>query len=67
MSLKYIKSYNNFTEELKNAGSRIVVCNFSASWCGLCNSIKPYFMSLTNLYPKAVYFYIDIDSCQCII
>jgi len=46
----------------KAAGKKIVV-DFTASWCGPCKMIGPYFVELADSgdYPNLVFVKIDVD------
>nr|GEV74699.1 thioredoxin H-type-like [Tanacetum cinerariifolium] len=43
------------------AQGKIVVANFSASWCGPCKSIAPYYIELSDKHPSLMFLTIDVD------
>ncbi|XP_010244548.1 PREDICTED: thioredoxin H9-like [Nelumbo nucifera] len=47
------------TEASKNG--KIVVVNFSASWCGPCKSIAPFYCELSEKYPSLMFLSVDVD------
>ncbi|XP_027695082.1 thioredoxin [Vombatus ursinus] len=62
--VKQIDSKETFDSELKNAGQKLVVVDFSATWCGPCKMIKPFFHSLGEKYPDVIFIEVDVDDCQ---
>ncbi|XP_063085313.1 thioredoxin-like [Cavia porcellus] len=59
-----IESKEAFQEALNDAGDKLVVADFSATWCGPCNMTKPFFHSLSGKYSNAVFLEVDVDDCQ---
>ncbi|XP_023389227.1 thioredoxin isoform X1 [Pteropus medius] len=62
--VKQIDSKDAFEEALTSAGSKLVVVDFSATWCGPCKMIKPFFHSLSEKYSNVVFLEVDVDDCQ---
>ncbi|KAG5878316.1 hypothetical protein JTB14_025366 [Gonioctena quinquepunctata] len=63
-SVKVITDEAHFQTELSNASARLVVADFTATWCGPCQRIAPVFNQLASKYPRAVFLKIDVDQCQ---
>ncbi|CAH1163798.1 unnamed protein product [Phaedon cochleariae] len=63
-SIKVIIDEAHFLTELSNASTRLVVADFTATWCGPCQRIAPVFQQLSTKYPRAVFLKIDVDQCQ---
>ncbi|XP_077869349.1 thioredoxin-like, partial [Saccoglossus kowalevskii] len=50
-----------FDAELKAAGDRLVVVDFSAQWCGPCRMIAPKVKDMAKEFPDLVFLKIDVD------
>ncbi|XP_078149277.1 thioredoxin H-type-like [Carex rostrata] len=46
--------------EAKEAG-KIVVIDFTATWCGPCRFIGPIFVELSKKFPNLVFLKVDVD------
>lgn len=63
-SIKVITDEAHFQTELSSASTRLVVVDFTATWCGPCQRIAPVFQQLAAKYPKAIFLKVDVDQCQ---
>ncbi|TVU21642.1 hypothetical protein EJB05_31292 [Eragrostis curvula] len=44
-----------------NKDGKIVVANFSATWCGPCRVISPLYAEMSQTYPQFMFLTIDVD------
>lgn len=63
-SVRVIAEDAQFPPELTNAGTKLVVVDFYATWCGPCQRIAPLYEQYSQKYPKAVFLKVDVDQCQ---
>ncbi|KAF3974401.1 hypothetical protein ACB098_09G094100 [Castanea mollissima] len=40
---------------------KIVIANFSATWCGPCKMIAPFYVELSEKYPSLMFIVIDVE------
>ncbi|KAL1512513.1 hypothetical protein ABEB36_002095 [Hypothenemus hampei] len=62
--VKTITDESHFQAELTNAGSKLVVVDFTATWCGPCQRMAPVFQQYATKYARAVFLKVDVDQCQ---
>ncbi|KAJ1017791.1 hypothetical protein NDA16_005108 [Ustilago loliicola] len=62
--VKEVSSAAEFDAELTAAGSKLVVVDFHAVWCGPCKVIAPIFQRLASQYTNTVFLKVDVDRVQ---
>ncbi|XP_037658671.1 thioredoxin-like [Choloepus didactylus] len=62
--VQQMDSKEDFQATLKDAGGKLVVVHFSATWCWPCQMIKSFFHSLSEKCNKVVFLEVDVDDCQ---
>ena len=51
----------DFDKALADAGDKLVVVDFTATWCGPCQRIAPVFAKLAEEMPDVVFVKVDVD------
>eukprot|EP00727_Mastigamoeba_balamuthi_P009421 m51a1_g5100 putative thioredoxin 1 (110) ;mRNA; f:296824-297409 len=59
-----VKSLAEFNAQLEQAGSRLVVIDFFAQWCGPCKMIGPKFVDMSTSITDAVFLKADVDEAE---
>ncbi|KAK6494054.1 thioredoxin-like [Huso huso] len=71
--VRFIESKAEFEEALKDAGSMLVIVDFTATWCGPCKMISPVFevrfnelvfRKLAEEHKDVVFLKVDVDDAQ---
>ncbi|TKY69004.1 Thioredoxin H9 [Spatholobus suberectus] len=62
-NVQLITTKESWDQKLEQArrDSKIVIANFSATWCGPCKTIAPYYSELSEKYPSIMFLLIDVD------
>ncbi|XP_018412723.1 PREDICTED: thioredoxin-like [Nanorana parkeri] len=62
--VRHIESLEEFKEALAGAGPKLVIVDFTATWCGPCKMIGPIFEALSQSHPDVVFLKVDVDDAQ---
>ena len=57
-----VKTKAEFDAALSAAGSKLVVVDFTAAWCGPCQRIKPEFETMSKEITDVVFIKVDVDT-----
>lgn len=58
---------SDFQNQLQSAGGKLVVVDFSATWCGPCKFIKPLYHQMSTEYTDVVFLAVDEGQNQDVI
>ncbi|XP_078251230.1 thioredoxin-like [Rhinoraja longicauda] len=61
MGVRKLESQKDFEMLLRDAGCKLVVIDFSATWCGPCKIISPTFHKLAEGNPGVIFCEVDVD------
>merc|ERR1712196_432837 len=59
--VKMLATKADFDAALKDAGGKLVVVDFTATWCGPCQRIAPVFAKMAEEMPDVVFVKVDVD------
>lgn len=64
-AIHLITSPNDFDTKIQSAGSKLVVVEFFANWCGICHLISPKFEVLSEKYAsKMLALKVDVETFE---
>jgi thioredoxin 1 len=63
MGVIHIGDESVLDRELSKSPDRLVVIDFTATWCGPCKMIGPIFEQLSNKYLGVAFLKVDVDEC----
>ena len=59
--VKYIESKEEWDALMEESKSKLVVVDFTASWCGPCRMISPIFEQMAKDTPDVTFVKVDVD------
>ena len=61
MSVTQVHSTDDFKNKLKEAGNKLVVVDFFATWCGPCRQIAPKIQAMAKEHTDVVFLKVDVE------
>uniref|UniRef100_A0A3Q2WR60 Thioredoxin n=1 Tax=Haplochromis burtoni TaxID=8153 RepID=A0A3Q2WR60_HAPBU len=62
--VREVKNLEEFQSILKEAGDKLVVVDFTATWCGPCKQIAPLFAVSGVNTDNVIFLKVDVDEAE---
>ena len=62
--VKQIGSLADLNKEMADAGDKLVVIDFYATWCGPCKMISPKLEEMSKTKTNVVFLKVDVDEAE---
>ncbi|XP_066954092.1 thioredoxin-2 [Macrobrachium rosenbergii] len=59
-----IKDKEDFDKQLEEAGDKLVIVDFHATWCGPCKMIAPKLEAMSQEMTDVVFLKVDVDEVE---
>ncbi|KAG8595252.1 hypothetical protein GDO81_001467 [Engystomops pustulosus] len=62
--VQFVKTLPEYKAIIQNTENKLIIVDFTATWCGPCRQIAPVFESLASKYPGVVLYKVDVDEAS---
>merc|ERR1712035_134346 len=59
-----VKDQDDFNNQLKEAGQKLIIVDFYATWCAPCKMIAPKLQEMDDQMSDVVFLKVDVDECE---
>ncbi|XVF62124.1 hypothetical protein PTKIN_Ptkin08bG0192100 [Pterospermum kingtungense] len=60
-----VESWNEMLQK-GNESKKLIVVDFTASWCGPCRMIAPFLAELAKKFPTVMFLKVDVDELKVV-
>eukprot|EP00961_Rhodomonas_salina_P163541 2202602-Rhodomonas_salina.1 len=60
-AVKHVRTKADYDELISSKGNKLIVIDFTASWCGPCQQIGPKFVDMAGEFEDCTFAKIDVD------
>lgn len=65
-AVHHVTGESDLATKLREAGRKLVVIDFFATWCGPCQMIAPHVAEMAAQMSDVVFLKVDVDECDSI-
>ena len=59
--VEYLKTLADYNKAIEDSAEKLVVIDFTASWCPPCKMIAPKYEEMAKENPEATLYKLDVD------